>query len=359
MQERFHSIVVHGKPHLDEIAAIWLLRMFGEEKFPGISTATVVFWGNGGETPDGRTAEDYEREGTLLIGVGGGRFDEHPAVNSKRKQDESATTLVAKAIGVDGEPALKKIFEYVTDEDLNGSSRPFDLAHLVKLLHKQYPDNPEKAMEWATAALEAKYREQMQFWAAKEEYGRIAQVEEVPGPEGKSLRVASIVSDNVQMSEFARSNHGGNAAIVILKRSSGNVQIFTNKRFKLDLCDVVRMIRLAEQRAKGLILTSDWRELMAEGKVAGAEEWFYHLTGQMLLNGSLTATDVPPSQIALEDIRRIVSVGINPNAFEPERSPGCKEGICDATRESPCPWYGFGLQRCQKIRYGMAQRRQR
>lgn len=51
---------------MDEIAAIWILRKFGEEKFPGVSKAPIEFWNNGGNTPDGRSADEYERDGILL-----------------------------------------------------------------------------------------------------------------------------------------------------------------------------------------------------------------------------------------------------------------------------------------------------
>ncbi|MDO8515705.1 MAG: hypothetical protein Q7S28_00445 [bacterium] len=321
---RFHTIVTHEKTHVDEYEAIRLLRKFGEVMFPGISTAKVIYWKMGGETPDGRSAEDYERDGVLLVGVGGGRFDEHPTVNVERKAGECAATLVAKALGVQDDPALAEILKYVVANDLKGGAQPFDIASLAKLMHQQHPDNPEMVMEWVLAGLEAKYQEQFQFWTStKEDFERNAQVEEI-ATGGKLIKIVSIISDGDQISKFARSEHGGYAAVVIQKRLSGNVQIYTNKRSGVTLYDVAQMLRLAEQEKKGHVVTTDWDTLSSEGKVAGAEEWFFHKEGQMILNGSLTATGVSPTKLSLEEILDIIRIGLNPalcraNRFQKDR----------------------------------------
>ena len=348
---RFRTIVTHVAPHLDEIVAVWLLQKFGESKFPGMKSVELDFWSTGGETPDNRSAVDYEKEGILLVGVGGGRFDKHP-VNGVKKEGECAATLVAKELGIAEDPSFGQILDFVKNSDLKGGGNPFDLANLVKTLHSQFPDDPEKVIEWAMLGIEAKYQEQVSFLTSvKEEFDRLAEVEEIQGPNGRSLRMVTIESDNTQMSQLARSVHGGYSAVIIQKQSSGNVQIFTNKYYGLTLYDIVQMIRLAEQQAKGRAVTSDWKTLSSEGKVEGAEEWYFHQTGQMLLNGSLTARNVPPTRLSLDQIKEIVRIGINPELFEPSYSEHCKTGNCLATRSNPCPWYQYGLKRCRTIRF--------
>ncbi len=320
----------HEGPHLDEIVAKWLIEKFGNKEF----------------------LDKYVPNRILEIGIGGGVFDEHP-VNSERKEGECAATLVAKALGVDDNPALENILKFVITHDLKGGAQPFDLDYLVKLLHQQFPNDPEKVIEWAMVGLEAKYQEQLQFFTAtKQEFERAAEIEEVEGPGGQTLKMVTVVSDDEQMSKFARSSFGGRAAIIIQKQSLGNVQIYTNKRYGLTLYDVTQMIRLAEQRAKGQVVTTDWKTLSSEGKVEGAKEWFFHQTGQMLLNGSLTAPDVPPTRLSLGQIKEIVRIGVNPQAFEQSRSQWCRSGNCTSTRNQ-CPWYPWGLHRCRAIRYKM------
>lgn len=349
--ERIKKVVTHQFPHLDEITAIWLLKKFGEKVFPGVAEALVEYLANGGETPDGRSAQEYEQEGTLFIGVGGGRFDEHPRANGngEKKENECAATLVAKALGIADDPALEQILKYALRTDLKGESQILDLASLVKLLHQQCPERPDLVMEWAFVGLEAKYQEQLRFWGAtKEEFQRSAQVKKMQGPNGEPVNVVIVQSDNEQMGQFARSPHGANAAVVIQKRANGQVQIFTSKKQGICIEDAVRIIRIEEQSVKDVWKTTDWKDLVAEGKVAGAEEWYYHKEGQMFLNGSTTAKDVPATNLSLEDIVRAVEIGLDPSMF---RYEGCCTNGCRSPRQHPCRWYNWGLKRCGIVRF--------
>jgi hypothetical protein len=349
---RYHTIATHKDSHLDEDAAIFLLRWFGEEKFPGVSEAKIAFWETGGKTPEA-FAETCDMEGVLAVGTGWGPFDEHPSPGSEGKPGECAATLVAKALGLEDDPALEPILRYVLNSDLKGSGNPFDLASLVKVMHQQYPDDPIKVMNWAIEALEAKYQEQLRFLTAtRAEFEKVAQVEDVTGPNGRPLKMVVARSDDPQMNKFARSALGVNAAIVIQQwPTTGNVQIFTNRKFGLTLYDVAQMLRLAEQEAKGKVITTDWKTLAAEGKVEGAEEWYFHYGLMALMNGSLTAKGVPPTRLSLEQITEMVKIGINPGAFEPSRAANCQQGRCTSTAANPCPWYIWGLQRCRKVRF--------
>lgn len=354
---RINRLVTHEKPHIDEYVGIWLLRKFGAGMFPGVETAKVEYWSTGGTTPDGRSPEEYKREGTLLIGVGGGRFDEHPSADNERKEDHCATTLIAETLGVQDDPALEKLLKFVSNNDLKGAASPFDLAYLTKLLHEQYPNNPEKVMDWVMMGIEAKYREQSQFFhATRVEFERVARVEKMVGPRGDTIPVVVIVSDDTQMGKFARSQYGCEAGVVIQKRSSENVSIQTNQRLGIELYDVVQMLRTRERKIKGWNGRSNWKDLAAEGRVEGAEEWWFQEKTQAILNGSPTATDVPATHISLEEIVEIVRIGIDPSSFEPSRASQCAKGICSSSSHNPCTLYRYGLHRCRKMRYEMKQK---
>ena len=141
--------------------------------------------------------------------------------------------------------------------------------------------------------------------------------------------------------------------MVIQRQSSGNTQIYTNKKIRLFIQDVVQMVRVSEQEAGGKTGATNWEALSLEGKIEGAEEWYYHKTGQMLLNGSLTAKGVPPTRLSLEQIKSLVRIGINPDAFEPKRVIYCEKKKCTSSWTNPCPWYKSKLHRCRKIRFEM------
>lgn len=222
------TFITHKLPDLDEAACKWLIEKFGSKKF----------------------LDKYAPERKIEVGVGGGLLDEHPTASGERKEDECAATLTAKALGVDEDPALREILRFVVIHDLKGGAQPFDLSYLVGSINRWLPNEPEKAIEWVCLALEAKYQEQVQFFAAKVEAAKAefeenAEIEETPGPHGQTLKLVSIASDNYQMAKFLRSPEV-NAAVCILKKSSGQVQILTNKKFNLTLYDVAQMINLAE-----------------------------------------------------------------------------------------------------------------
>jgi len=436
MPVRFHTVITHDRLHPDEMEDLWLLVKFGERKFPGIRDARLVLWPAGARIPGGRSAEDYEKNGILLIGVGGGRFDEHPTIGRERIQGECAATLMAKELGVQEDPALTEILEFIRNNDLDGTGWGFDqFASIVDALHFENPNKPEIVISWSLMTLDALYNKQKRYattaqdeggytmmlvtgelgtrgnpelveilerirttkwsfdgftnmldairlqnpnnpeavisWAAKvlnalylkqkhyrtitkAEFNQHAVIEEIQSSHGM-IRMITIESDDEMVARYARSNSGGNAAIVIQRESSGNVQIYANKRHGLILDDVTQMVRLSEEKLRNNVVTTEWKTLSSEGMVPGAENWFY--TGQMLLNGSLTAKDVPPTMIPLDLIQQIVRIGINPMEFEPEHAPSCTMGICTSTRTYPCPWYQYGLSQCRTVRFNQHNRR--
>jgi hypothetical protein len=352
------AIATHSSPHLDEIAGICLLKLFGQEKFPGIKRAKIVLWNSSG-TPDGRSIDEWEHEGVLIVGMAGSRFDEHPVQGSEGKKGECATTLIARYLGIDDDPALEPILKYVLSVDskvldCKDGGQFFDLSALIKMLHKKHPDKPARVIQFAKEAFMAIYEQQKSFFGqTKDEFEAKGQIEMVPGPKGKKVKLLTIESDDPNMQKFARSRFGGICDIIVQKKSSGNVQIFTNRFAGLRINDVVRIVRHAEQKKRGKIVTGDWKQLEAEGTLPGAEMWYYHADGQMLLNGSLTANGVEATALPLSLIVSAVKIGVNPAHFEEKRKAECARKICTSQLKNPCLYYDWGLSRCRTIRYQM------
>lgn len=147
-------IVTHFRPHLDEIVAILLLRIFGKIMFPGIETAEVVFC-DAGKTIDGRPAEWHlEHNSTLHVGTGGGILDEHPTLDGKRrKKGQSATSLVAKLLTIT-DPRYRKLVDLVTKADRKGVD-PLHLGNLIKYSYDARPDKVRETWDWAVAGIKA------------------------------------------------------------------------------------------------------------------------------------------------------------------------------------------------------------
>ena len=343
-------IVTHHRPHLDEIVSIWILRKFGESTFPGVSTAKVEYWSTGGATIDGRTPEEWEADGYILIGVGRGRFDEHCDTTqiAERQNGECAATLVAKALGVYEDPALEGILKYTLSNDSKGSSGPFEIASIVQVMHARSPENPSEAVDWVLRAIDVKYWEQYTFFnATKPEFESLAKIEKIIGPNGRELTFVFLESDNEQINKFARSSFGANADVVAIKRSSGNVQIFFNQRAGIKPFDLIRILRAEEQSISGDIICTDWRTLSVCGKAYDGDVWYLMDKTYTIMNGSLTAKGVPPTKIPFEKVLWAIKTGLNPDQFEDQHSIQCRTGKC--TKD--CSFYKYGLSRCKEVRY--------
>lgn len=345
-----YTIITHKKPHLDEVVAIWLLRKFGENSFPRIKEAKVEYWQTGGLTPDGRSPEEWESEGNILIGIGRGRFDEHndSSSSSERQAGECSATLVAKYLGIEKDPALEQILRYTLNNDSKGSSSPFDLANCIKLFNSQLPGASEIPLEWTAMALDAKYEEQSSFFnETKVEFDKLAKIETIKWANGRIFTFVFIESDSEQMNKFARSEFGCNADIVMIKRSSGNVQIFFNQKTGLKPYDLIKILRTEEQIAQfGEIKFNDWKQLSSYGTSYEGDVWYMQENTQTIMNGSITAK-IPATKMSNETLLFAIRMGLNPDQFESEREEICKKGNCDGKN---CPLYKYGLSRCANVR---------
>lgn len=309
MPQSISKIITHNQPHLDELVAIFLLKQYGERLFPGIRRAAIEFCRPESPAQGGKTAEEYEREGILLVGIGGGRFDEHATPGKERDVGKCATSLVAEAIKCSRRAELQSLIRYTTSNDLGGKVAGFELAEGVRVMNRLHSDDPQRVWRWTNEWLRAHHAQQQEFHqAAKRTFEADALAFELVFGEEK-LKLASIQTDADQVKAYAFSRYGGFVAVVVQRNSRGNIQIFVNKFYGLDLVPVAAAVRLGElaARRRDPVIGTDYR---VEGTVADVPEWYFFLEGQMLLNGSLTAPDVPPSALSLEEVTEIVRTAI-------------------------------------------------
>jgi hypothetical protein len=324
----------------------------GEEKFPGVSSATI-FYVEDRQVYHIRQEKLLLEQGIILVGVGGGRFDEHP-LKGKREPGICAATLVANYLGVRSDPRWEKLLNYVAKEDEEGSNDRYDLAAIVKRQGERYKENPSKLVEWVFDLIDGELAHQMGFQTeAREEFHQKAVIQEVTLG-SRILKVVSIESDGESVSAFARSRLGCQAAVVIQRRSSGNIQISLNPYYQLDPREIRRIIRLEEMRAESSLasvletipLKLLWRKLEEEGGV-GTKKW--HCMPNFILNGSRTAK-VEPTSLSLQKVTELVVLALSSGSYEPLRAPRCRERHCQSNRRNQCPWYDYGLWRCRGVR---------
>ncbi len=334
-----YKIATHPNPHFDEIVAIFLIRKYGHKKYRGIDSAKIIFMNSdSGNAVTKNTVKDYEKEGTLAIGIGNGRFDEHKQ-GSGVKESECAATLVANYLGISKNPELTQLLKYALNNDRKGASSPFDLASIIKSLYQNYPDDPMFVINWAMTALESKLMEQKKFFdQSADHYAKAKKLNFSFLNRNYLLVVAD--SDEPQFNKYARWR---GAAIVIQRNSKGNVQIFTNKKLaNFRMKDVIRILRIKEQKKSSTPNPiTDWKVLATEGSCAN---WYYQQETETILNGSLTNPNIEPTKLDLKTIISAVITGVNPASFP----KNCPVNKCISKQ---CSWYHLGLSRCSAKRF--------
>ena len=162
---------------------------------------------------------------------------------------------------------------------------------------------------------------------------------------GKQQWITVIEGDDSKAPAFARFL---GAAVVVVKNSSGHVQILTTNNLRLDMRDIIRVLRLREQWIKGEKNTTAWRKLEQEGTIEEVPEWFWHKDANNILNGGRSRPDAPATKIPLDAIVETVKTCLE-GGFEPSREEKCRQGICTSTLHSQCRWYNLALLRCRAI----------
>jgi len=305
------------------VFAIWLFRRFGECAFPGVDEAEIEYVDAGSEPRSDTTASEWEGRGVLYLGVGGGRFDEHPAKgNTGRKQHNCCATLVARTIGASKILELRRLLDWVLRDDTGIAWKdgkavqyrkpPFDLSYFIGLLNQRYPDDSDHVLDWAFEALDAEYQKQVEFFAAAKDYHDADRTKQATVEiDGSVVTVISILSDNEQAPKFVRSQVPADI-IIHLREGSGNCFVGMNQYSlrKKDVRpdDIAAAVRVAEEREAHGRIVSNHRQLRIEGVLPGegTERWSYHRGGGWLLNGSRTAKDVPATDLSIDQVREAI-----------------------------------------------------
>ncbi len=144
---KYHTVLTH-RMHWDEIVAYVLFLLFGHLRGIDISEAKIEFIKNN-RLPDGKTVKELDAEGYLLLGEGGGRFDEH---GRKDADKTCCAMLVAVYLNVHNHPLLKGFLQEVVEFDRNPNATKTCLANVMKEAFVARRRPVEKIIYWAIAA---------------------------------------------------------------------------------------------------------------------------------------------------------------------------------------------------------------
>lgn len=328
------KIIIPNKPHLDPIAAIFLLLEYGRDKFIGIENADIVFWEHSHD-PNEEEIKNLESESALLIDFGGGIFDHH----GKNDGKETSTSLVAEYLGISKNPELNALLAYIQEDDLEGlHNRYGELAYMVKCMHKQQIESSE-VIKFTLQAINFFQATQMDWhYVVKNEFEEKCEVINVKRNKNR-LKIGIIESDNVQISNYGLT--AANFSIIIQKRSTGHVMILTNKHHRIDLREIVGAIRMRELELMGNVREIDPRKLQYEGKSMQIPFWFYHRSLNAFMNGSDALSKAQATKVPLSEIINLVVYGAGTDV-----SPYCD---CQSG-QGRCPFAPYGFSKCRKQR---------
>ena len=319
---KYHSIALPTRPQPDTIIAIFILKHFGENFFPGVKEARYVSLPR---LPEGETEESMARQGLILIDIGEGSLDHH-----KKAIQTTASNLVADRIGVRNNPALGRLLQFAERDDFYGKGiistdpldRAFGLSGLIGVLNKKYVKKPEMVIELALPFIEAFYEEEEKrvFEMPKELEEKLAnnraQSFEVR-QRNKKLKCILIETDNTSMAGFLRSRNGGGFDIVALKLSSGHINILTRQIQKVDLRSLAVILRLHEAKARGNSLEDNPQLLSAPGIYAKVPNWYYDTATNSLLNGGPNPQGIEHTSIDSLEFKNILELGLSEQLWHP------------------------------------------
>lgn len=325
-----NKILIPNNPHLDPVAAIWLLYKYGQEKFPDIQSAEIVYWHQGHQP----TQEDVAGlgENVMLIDLGGGMFDHH----GKENNTATAFSLVAEHLGIQENPELSALISYVREDDLEGLHNRFgDLAYLLKCMYKN-GEPVDKVMQ-TTFSLLDQFQETQRKWHhdVRAEYEEKCKVYKLKrGP--KKIKVGIIESDNEQVANFGITTDS--LSVVVQRRSTGHVMILTNKHHRIELKEIIGAIRMKELEMEGYDKPLDPYKLRYEGNSTLVPNWFFHRSLNAFMNGSAALSKAEPTKVPFNNIIDFVSYGVSSDTF----------GLCDcATGGQTCPFSRYGFRKCE------------
>jgi hypothetical protein len=322
------QVCTHHDPDLDEIEALRRAMVRGTAEF----------------------LRHYSIDERLYLGIGAENgensyFDEHPRSGHFRKEGHCCATLMAEALNDWSDP---HILEFVRGGDLEGRRRGDDLAAVTGNLYRVYPNEPWRVINWALLGLDAKSKDptrsndfrvetihgllQTQYpnqpdianqwlgealtakktigWLlrmAKEEFESSGQYENITGPKGRNVVLATIISNNPRMASYLRGRWKVEPLIILQQGmpNPGQTQILSHQ---LCLDEVACAINTAEQQAMGLSIYErilEWSDLTSEGNPTG---YWYYFGGGGLMNGNPKYPEIPPTQIPLEEIVETVRI---------------------------------------------------
>lgn len=315
MLRNFSCIALPTRPQPDTIVAIYILQQYGSSLLPGIKKCSYTILS---QLESGKTANDYMKEGTILIDVGGGIFDHHG-----KTVQTTASLLVAEALGIQAEKSIQKLLAYAKRDDFFGKGtqsndpldKAFGLSGLIAALNKTHSTDITFVIETVLPLIAAHHiQENQRYHVIPLEVVDLKQskkfIEAQAVQKKNVLRICFVESDNVQLPGYLRATDGGKFDVVVQKRSIGHVNILTKPLKRPDLRKLAEYIRNEEYIVRNGIPFSNLSELRNPGRNDSVLEWYFDPATNSLQNGGINPGGTESTHIPWENIKALVIKGM-------------------------------------------------
>lgn len=221
------------------------------------------------------------------------------------RDNEFTRQIIAKFIDEKKEKVPKMLTRYFEQLSNPKFERPSDLVEILTGYYNNNPKNLEKTKRFAEKLLEYTLHDRKLFEKAQEDLQETMKIK---------TRKGLIIVKEYQEEANPKFNVAARkiGAIAVIQRQMKNKQtqiFFDTKRITRKQTDkIISFLRLLEAGVK-----INKNELTKEGRIEKVNEWFYFVGekgGVMILNGSLTAPNVPPSQLSTQQIIESVKAGL-------------------------------------------------
>lgn len=310
----YKKIILPTHPHTDTLVGIFLLKKFGNEKYPSIDKAEIEIWNN---LPKEESPESLLKKGCFLIDIGEGKFDHH-------FKGKTVSQLIAEDLDIIENPCLKKLLTYAERDDKYGLGtissdaidKAFGLSGIITNFNKAFPQEGQKVVDLVMPIIKAHYLEEKKRIEdlpkefeekLKEGKAGIFEVKQ----QKKKLKVVAIESDNPSILGWLRSSIGQKADVVIQKMPSGHVNILTRPLKKVDLRLTAILIRKEEITVNNRNVNLSPADLANFGRIPGIPEWYYDKSTNSLQNGGINPKGTPSTAISFETVQMLVRDGLS------------------------------------------------
>jgi hypothetical protein len=325
---RIEALLLHESPDLDAALGAWLLCRFGASKYPGVDSARLEF-APAGTLPPGLNADDLERQGVLAVDTGGGRLDNHG-----QPQITSSARLVATDLGLESDPALRKLLTFVHRADTEGrgvqSNDPIDraisLPIVVSGLNIVFENHPERVVSSLFPIFDAIYAAEHSWLNALID-ARTAL--EIVSPNGVCIiGITSSSTAAMRAARFVKKND------VVVHKAPDWISATITHHGRSDrspfLLMCAALLRAAEELESGLDRVASSPELLRQRGLIGC--WYLHDNYRIISNRSPRKPDVPASKIPWETTLQLIAAGLDDKYSLPDRycdsrcNPVCRLG---------------------------------